>query len=260
MRLHRSVGLPLLFVILGSVGDASRAADPAAEATLKEKGLAKSASTFVIEAEKPVLARMKEVRGIFANYAILADRQAGAEQVATQVARLDEHRAELQSNLEDVNEKILEQAGTPTSNAPRPGPSHFPGTAPANPLIAQRDQIKVALAEVVRGQKALKSQGPQGKEKTTLDEDLKKKEEAFKAALADLREQVDEVTKKYAGLAADESVKKALADLNKDTKARLKLGPSGAFLAGVKELDQAERRFLGKRTSTVSKKKIRSKK
>ena len=259
MRLHRSVGRPLLFLILGSSWASSRAADPAAESTLKEKGLTKSASTFVIEAERPVLAKMKEVRGIFANYAILADRQAAAEHVATQLAQLEEHRAELQSNLEEVNERIIEQAGTPSSNAPRQGPNNFPGTAPSNPLIARRDQIRVALAEVGRNQKALKAQGPQGKDKTTLEEDVKKKEEAFKSALADLRRQVDEVTRKYAELGADESVKKALDDLKKDSKAKLKLGPSDAFLAGVKELDQAERRFLGKKTTPVSNSKKKAK-
>ena len=260
MRPHRPIGLPLLFVILGSGGGTSRGADPAAEATLKEKGLTKSVSTYVIEAEKPVLAKVKEVRGLFANYAMLAERQATAENVAMQSAQLEEHRAELQSTLDDLNERIIEQGGAQANNLPRRGMPGGPMTGSNSPLIAQRDQIKLALAEVGRTQKALKAQAPQAKDKATLDEDVKKKGEAFKAALVDLRRQVDEVTKQYNELAADPSVKKSLDDLKKASKANVKLGPSDAFLAAVKQLDQAERQFLGKKTTTVSKKKAKSKK
>jgi hypothetical protein len=260
MRLHQPVGLFLLFVVLGWSGKTSEGADPAAEATLKEKGLTKSVSTYVIDAEKPVLAKMKEVRGLFANYAMLADRQAAAEQATMQAAQLEEHRAELQSSLEDLNERIVEQGSTQSNNFPRPGPPGGQMAPQNNPLIAQRDQIKLALAEVSRTQKTLKTQAPQAKDKSTLEEDLKKKEESFKTALTELRQQVDEVTKKYAELGADPSVKKALDTLKKASKANVKLGPSDAFLAAVKQLDQAERQFLGKKTTTVSKKKAKAKK
>jgi hypothetical protein len=256
MRLDRSVGLPLLLFILGSVGAESRGGDSAAEATLKEKGLAKAGHTWVIEAEKPVLAKMKEIRAIFASYATAAEKQAVAEQVAMQSAQLEEHRVELQSSLDDLNQRIVEQVTTPQASPfPRQGPNNTPPTAPSNPLIAQRDQIKLQLAEVASTQKALKTQTPPTSNKTALDEDVKKKQEAFKSALSDLRRQVDDVTKKYAELGADQSVKKAIADLMKASKAKVNLGPSDAFLAGVKELDQAERRFLGKKTPSTSKKK-----
>ena len=42
MSLNPSVGLSLLFVILGSVGAESRAGDSAAESALKAKGLTKT--------------------------------------------------------------------------------------------------------------------------------------------------------------------------------------------------------------------------
>jgi hypothetical protein len=256
MRLDRSVGLPLLLFMLGSVGAESRGGDSAAESTLKEKGLAKTGHTFVIEAEKPVLAKMKEIRAIFASYAAVAEKQAAAEQVAMQSAQLEEHRVELQSGLDDLNQQIVEQVATPTASPfPRQGPGNAPPTANNNPLLARRDQINLELAEVGRTQRALKTQAPLPANKTALDEDVKKKQEAFKSALSDLRQQVDEVTKKYADLGADPSVKTAITDLMKASKAKVNLGPSDAFLAGVKELDKAERQFLGKRTPAPSKKK-----
>ena len=115
--------------------------------------------------------------------------------------------------------------------------------------------MTAALAEIGQAQQSLKAQAIQPKDKTALDTDVKKKEEAFKTALTELRKQVDEVTKKYSELGADETVKKAIDEMKKAGRVKENLGPSDNFLAGVKELDQAERQFLGKRTPAESKKK-----
>ncbi len=116
-----------------------------------------------------------------------------------------------------------------------------------------------SLAQIGQTQQALKAQAPQPKDKAALLDDVKKKQEAFTTALADLRQQVDEVTKKYADLGADETVKKTIDDMKKAGRVKENLGPSEAFLAGVKALDQAERKFLGKRTPAASKKKTAAK-
>jgi exonuclease VII large subunit len=258
MRLDRSVGLPLLFVALVSGPTPSRGADSAAEAVLKEKGLTKSGRAYVIEAEEPVLAKMKEVRAAFADYATTADRQAKAEHVATQAAQLEDRRAQLQEELDAVNERIASQGTPQNNNFARPGGTNPQQGGITSPLISQRDQIKYVLAEITRDQRTLKSEAPQGK-KASLDEAVKTKGDAFKTALAELRPQVDAVMKTYAELGADESVQKALVDVRKASPTKLKLGPSDAFLAGAKELDQAERRFLGKKTPVVSRKKAKSK-
>jgi hypothetical protein len=258
MRPHRCVGLPLLFIAVGSVGGTAAGGDSAAEAALKGKGLTKVGRVFVdVEAEKPVLAKIKEVRASFAGYASLAGKQAASEQYEAQSGHLEEQRVELKANLDDLNQRIIEQATSTVGNGQqRPGPGNGPpgGAGQASPLVMQRDQVKSALAEVTVAQKSLKSEAPVVKDKAALDDEVKKKGDAFKSALADLRKMVDEVTKKYADLGADDSVKKPLADLEKAAKAKLKLGPSDAFLAGVKELDQAERRFLGKKPAATAKK------
>jgi hypothetical protein len=261
MKLGRSVGLPLLVLILASNGSPARGGDSAAESALKKKGLTKSGHTFVLEeAEKPVLEKMKEVRGVFATFAAAAEKQAAAEQMAMQSTQLEAQRVELQSNLNALNQQIaIQGTGMPNSSYGR-GRYNVRPTAANNPVLAEKAQMTAALAEIGQTQKMLKSQMPQPKDKAALENDVKKKQEALKSALSDLRGQVDEVTRKYADLGADEAVKKPIDELVKSTMAKATLGPSVAFLAGVKELDRAERQFLGKRTPAASKKTAKSKK
>jgi hypothetical protein len=260
MRPDRSVGLSLAILILilglGSSWSTALGGDSAAETALKQKGLTKTGHTFVIEDEKPVLAKMKEVRGIFASYATVAEKQAAVEQMAMQSAELAQQRTELQANLNMLNQQI---AASGASRTVRVGRMSVPQTPANNPALAQKAEMTATLAQIGQTQQALKAQTPQPKDKTALDDDVKKKQEAFKAALTDLRQQVDEVTKKYADLGADETVKKAIDDLVKASKAKVNLGPSDTFLAGVKELDKAERQFLGKKAPSASKKKTTAK-
>ncbi len=260
MRLHRPAGFALLLLSVAFGFGPGRApafgGDSAAEAALKEKGLVKTGRVLVIEDEKTVLAKMKDARASFASYAMMADRQAASERAEAQAARLEEQRVELKANLDELNLRIIEQAATQAGNGPpRQGPGGGTpwGNGQSSPLILQRDQVKAALDEVTLGQKTLKAEAPVVKDKPALDDEVKKRGETFKSALAELRAMVDQVTKKYADLSADATVKKSLADLEKATKAKLKLGPSEAFAAGVKELDQAERRFLGKKTAAPAK-------
>jgi hypothetical protein len=258
MRLERFTGISMLFVALVAVGSTCRGGDPAAEAILKGKGLTKSSRVFVIEAEAPALAKMKEIRAALASYGNLADRRATAEQAASYLAQLDEQKAQLQTNLDALNQQINLQGNTQANNLGRAGGTNSQQQTYASSLINQRAQVQINMAAIDREQKAVKGQTSQGKAKETLDEETKKASEAFKTALAEARPLVDEVTKKYAELEADEEVRTAMIAAKKASIAKVKLGPSDAFLVAVKELDQAERRFLGKTTTAVSKKKAKA--
>jgi hypothetical protein len=123
------------------------------------------------------------------------------------------------------------------------------------PLHAQQQQIQAAINQTNAEQKATRSQIPSAKDKSAIDADVKKKGDAFKTALTELRDMVDLVNKKYDELNADEKVKKSLLNLEKEGHATMKIGPSEPMAAGIKELDQAERRFLGKKPPSSSKKK-----
>ena len=107
MHANHPLGLSLLFIVLGSLS--AQADDSPSLSTLNEKGLIKSGLIFVIEAEKPVLAKMKEVRTITDSYAKLAERQAVVEQIALHLTQLEERRIEFQDNLNDLNQRINER-------------------------------------------------------------------------------------------------------------------------------------------------------
>jgi hypothetical protein len=255
MKRDRSVGLPMLVIILASSCSTAWGGDSAPELALRAKGLTRSGHTFVLEeAEKPVLQKIKEVRGVFATYATAAEKLAAAEQMAMQSVQLEAQRVELQANLNALNQQIAIQGTGMSNSSYGRGRYNVRQTAANNPVLAQKAQMTAALAEIGQTQQVMKRQLPQPKEKAALEADVKKKQEDFKSALSDLRQQVDEVTKKYADLGAEETVKKSIDDLVKASKAKVNLGPSDTFLAGVKELDRAERQFLGKKTPAASKK------
>ena len=64
--------------------------------------------------------------------------------------------------------------------------------------------------------------------------------EAFLQGLEELAKLVEETDKRYAALAEDPEVKAALARINKDPKAAVKLGPSRTYQANVKALRKAQ--------------------
>jgi hypothetical protein len=129
-----------------------------------------------------------------------------------------------------------------------------------SPLVAERDQAKMALSQLASSEKAARAQILSSKDRKALDDGARAKEDAFKKTLEELRPMVDEVEKKYAELRADAKVARSLEDLSRASKTVVKTGPSEAFMAGARALAQAERRFLDKRTTQVSRAKSKGKK
>jgi uncharacterized protein YukE len=260
--MHRShfLKLPLLLLILGSIPAQSQAAGSESEATLKAKGLSKVLSTWVIEDEKPVLASMKEAKAVFKSYAEVADRQLEAEGLTAQSKMLDQQRSEIQANLNALNQQIAQMPNRPAGGGKYA--KYYQQTANNNPLMAERSQLNSAMTELNNTQKMIKSQIPTPQAKSSLDAEVSKRKDAFKSTLEDLRKQIDTVKKKYEELGADESIKKSIEDLAKTSHAKVKLGPSEAFATMAREVDQAERKYLGKAApaSTTTKKKAKGKK
>jgi hypothetical protein len=92
-----------------------------------------------------------------------------------------------------------------------------------------------------------------------LEAESQKGLEAAKAALSGLRASVDRAMKRYGELGTAASVRSALRELEKEKLGTFKLGPSQAFKAVVKALEDADRTILAKRTATVSRRKAKSK-
>ena len=263
MRLDRSLAWVVLTVAVGSGWGPPQKADRPADIALKEKGLTKTGTVYTIEDEKPVLARMKEARTGYQAFAAMSSQQSMHEELARKGAQLEDQRAELQSQLEEINQRIGEMAAGPGNQGPpggRGGPGGTGNQASVSPLTIERDQLKNALAEVTAQQRTVKNTLLPAKDVAAMDAKVKKAEETLKGILTDLRTQVDAVTKKYSDLGEDGDVRKLLAEA-KQGNPKLRLGPSDAFAGGNKELAKAEQQFLGKRTSVVStKKKAKSKK
>lgn len=257
MRAFRLVGLAMLSVAFGSARGPAFGGDSAAETALKAKGLTRSARVFIdAEAEKPVLEKIKEIRATsYAAFATAAEKQAAADTLQMQSYQLEDQRATLQANLNALNQQINAQ------NSSMGGRMGRMARSMPNPLRAEHQQVQAALNETNAMQKATKSQIPSAKDKAAIDGDVKKKAEVFKSALTELRTMVDDVTKRYDELNADAKVKKSLDEVEKAGHATMKIGPSEALTAGMKDLDQAERRFLGKKpaASSTAKKKATSK-
>lgn len=245
VHMGRFVGRALLLAALGATG--ARGADPPAMAVVKQNRLAKSGVTFVVEGETPVLAKVKELKALYAEYVAAASKHSAAEQLTTHLAQLDGRRTELQRNLDELNQRINEQGFLQVNSSSRPGPSFTNGARGAlSPWIAQRDLVRNALGEVSQEQAALKPQATRVKDISTSAEDVKAKADACKPAVDELRPMIADVTRKYAELEAIASLKAAIGELATASRANLKLGPSEAFRSAVKAVDEAERRLYRK--------------
>ncbi len=228
-------------------------ADSPAIGALKEKGLTRSGRLFVIEAEKPVLEKWKEARGVLADYLATAERKNEADLAARESEQLEAQRTELQEKLNELNQQINEQGFQQVNG--RPG--GFGQGAYLSQLIAQRNLIRMNLAEITPQKSVGADAAPDRK---TLEAESKRKLEAARAVLAEIRESADAVTKRYVDLSSDASVRSALQSLEKEKLGTFKVGPSTPFKTAVKALENAEKMILAKKLSTVARRKAKLKK
>ena len=236
--------------------------DRPSDLALQAKGLKKVGTTYILGSEQPVLAKMNEARQAYAGFAALTSQQLMHQELAERTSHLAAQQVELQSQLDELNQRITDSGNTNSGPGPMsgggPGRTMPGGSASVTPLTIERDQLKAMLAATTAQQKTIRNQSPQAKDTATLDTNVKQADETNKTLLADLRTQVDAVTKAYANLAADDAVKQALAESKKENP-KLHLGPSDAFLAGARALAKSERVILNKTTPvSTTKKKTRT--
>jgi hypothetical protein len=242
----------LSLMLVGFSAVPSPGAEPRALTVLKEKGLTRSGRLFVIEAEESVVEKWRGTRAVLADYTATAGRRGEAELAARESAQLEERRAALQERLNELNQAINEQGFQLGNNRP----AGFGPGAYLPQLIAQRDMIRMNLAEIASAQRSIKANG--GADQKALEEEGKKSLEAARTALVEFRQSVDAVEKRYGELNADASVKSALRAMEKDGLGTFKLGPTPAFKAVVKALENAERTILAKKTVAAPRKKGKS--
>jgi hypothetical protein len=103
-----------------------------------------------------------------------------------------------------------------------------------NQLQSQVDQESAWLNQ-------LQSRKADPKAKDKIDAEVRDRREACHQALLDLRTLADQVTEKYAEIAKDPEVKKAIEILGQGKRDKPRLGPSHDFLSNVKLLEKLEK-------------------
>jgi aspartyl protease family protein len=206
--------------VLGGTAAAAAAGDDAADAVLKQKGLKRSGSAFVLPAEGEVQKLLNQARKMYqaiaATAAARAEFEGDREAVKAEIEAMEQERVLLNQQLSQVT--------TAEQN------NRLVGAI--NALEGQIDAYRRRLSEAESGQ---------GRAQNKL---LASQREAFIEAVLDLRQRVDKALAAYAELAKDEDLKKAVAAVGRTTKARLALGPSRSFTANVKSLEKIEASVL----------------
>jgi clan AA aspartic protease (TIGR02281 family) len=194
----------------------SLAADPPADAALKEKGLRRSATTYVLAAEAEVQKRLNKARALYRTAAAAAAQKAQFER------ELEFGKAQMQEA-----EQQLIQLNQQLAQGDLPTQQH-------NYLVGTINSLNLKLSQMRR----------QGSEDTrqVVGARLASDREEFLQSVLDLRLLVDKTNTAYAELANDADVKAALEGLNGSgaTKVKYTLGPSRAYLANVKVLESVE--------------------
>ena len=108
-------------------------------------------------------------------------------------------------------------------------------------LMLYRNQLQSQVSQESAWLNQLQSQKADPKAKDKIDAQVADQRVAYRQALSDLRALADSTTEKYAELAKDPEVKKAIELLGQGKRDKPRLGPSHEFLNNVKLLEKLEK-------------------
>ena len=189
---------------------------------LKDQGLIRAGSFFVLEAERVVHTRLHEASSRFESFATVVAQRAAIVEAEMQFKALDQQGIELRRRIDQMNVQL----------------SQFPGRRNSvqrtafNELRAERDGFQLTLNEINGQIGLLRNQAATPKQKQEIQAEFVRRREPLLTALREVRIQVDEATKKYKELVGKEELLAALEAQRRTAKVNLKLGPSNEFRAG----------------------------
>ncbi len=234
----------LLIVAATSWATGIRAAEPpqAAESpqeeVLKKNGLKALGPIYVLEAESDVKKKVSEVKLLSKQWnharlqqqSILSakDHQAMIQGLTGQVNQL---RAEINVVTQQMN-RLPRYRGRLANNYAQEEYAE---------LVAYRNQLNFTLTQqnALLGQ--VRSQPSDPKLKQKIDDEVQARHDEYLQAVHDLTQLVTTTKEKYAALAKNDKVTKALAGLDPATKPRPQLGPSHGFHENVKLAERFEK-------------------
>ena len=215
-----------------------QAAESPQEEVLKKNGLKALGPIYVLEAESDVKKKVSEVK-------LLSKQWNHARLQQQSAVSAKDHQAMIQGLTGQVNQLRTEINGVTQqiNRLPR-----YRGRLANNyaqeeyaELVAYRNQLNFTLTQqnALLGQ--VRSQPPDPKLKQKIDDEVQAKHDEYVQAVHDLIQLVTTTKEKYAALAKNDEVTKALAGLDPAIKPRPQLGPSHGFHENVKLAERFEK-------------------
>lgn len=213
----RSIAGLFGIALLALAHPAPAADDQGPDAVLKEKGLRRSGTTYILAQEAQLQKRLDAAKDRYKALTLAQRQQTMFEQGAVDgkamIRELTQQRMLLNRQL-------------------------------AMRLPAEEHNRLVALSNEITDQLNLLHEADDPEAKKKFLAQVAEQREAFMQSVLDARQVADEATSTYADLAKDTEVTNALAALNQKTKAKLTLGPTKTFLANTRLLPKIEASVL----------------
>jgi uncharacterized coiled-coil DUF342 family protein len=221
------------------------AADGPASDTLKKNGLHIAGTLALADEEPQIKTSLAEARRLSKqlNYSLMQQKGTLSP-------------GEMQQTVKNINNEIsqlrseLSAAGQQMNAIPK-----WRGRFVSNDaamihaqLNAYRTQLQMEITQDSTFLNQLKSQTADPRAREKIDSEVRDRRDAYHQALVDLRKLVDSATEKYAEIANNDEVKKALTTLGKGLRVKPKLGPSHDFHNNVKLLERLEKAESGGET------------
>jgi aspartyl protease family protein len=211
--------------------------DAVPEEVLRDLGLARSGTTWVLGDEKSVLKDLRDARDLYRQLAqsMMSQQELafGFQNRQAAVLQLREQNEVLSQQISQLDQQI--------------SALNYPGAGglvqqQINQLSQERNQVVAANNRIVNQLNTLQEQAkdPDQDPRPQINAEVDQSREKYMQAVFDLRKSLDEVMGKYKELEKNPKVTKALADLSISTKNKQKLGPSKALQDALRVLGRAE--------------------
>ncbi|MEO6811545.1 MAG: retropepsin-like aspartic protease [Isosphaeraceae bacterium] len=206
--------MPIAVLVLTPLSEPAKAQERSADEVLKEKGLRRSGSLFVLQAEAEASKAIHSAQSLRREVSATMMRgqlaAKGAETNKRMIVLLTQQRLQLRQRMA------------------------------AATTVEQHNQMVGVMNEMGDRINLLQHGGVDAKAVQDLESAASKARGAYMQAVLDARNLVKTAESRYAELAEDAEVQAALATLNADRKEKLTLGPTRSHKADVKALDALE--------------------
>ncbi|MGO9597813.1 MAG: retroviral-like aspartic protease family protein [Isosphaeraceae bacterium] len=197
--------------------------------------LKRSGTTWVLGDETTVLKNLREARDLYHQ----------AESGLMQRHQLEYNRQERNETIEQLRmqsdmfaQRIRELDQQLYDLVPQGG--NYYVQIQRDQLAREHNMLAAQLNQVNNELNRLREQSKDRDQKSQIDGEAAQSREKYMDSVIELRKSVDNVLAKYASLAKNADVQKALEALSATTKNKHKLGPSKALNDAIKKLEKSE--------------------